>query len=560
MYESTRLIPHDRLDADAFAPFAAEAQKRFAHVGEQLGGVQRALGDMTGMLDELAALIASDDAVREPLDDTTDAMNRLLATLETWKVQVSTPSAIAASRIAGSAVDEIHSNSLIFSQIASMTAVTAGSLGATNLVDYVVSLKSTARDLKDGALAVEGRLHEIDAAQARALTGVATASDLLRQSAGVLATGQDQRAAAAAAERRTRDSIRSMAGSMRTAAHADIKTLIGAMQFSDSFAQRMDHLGQMIRTAKQLALDDPILGVVSALIAAQSHAAAADGVQTSADARGALARISRIGRESHAEFGAEKADSPARSLAAARETALQSAIVPLQVVGPAVESAQREADRIHTAVSQAGQKFTDLRKIFDAITLSAINATLLTGRNGNGTARAALGFLAAAVQGSERVCQTSMTGCQRALLDLAAAQDAAGIGEVGRAAADFVQSVDSCREQLRATQQRIVRLGHMRSAVSDAVVLLGVAADAACVELDQIGQLSVQMRAGLPAVPDSASLAIPEGADNAVLTAIFDTYTMVREREVHIALLGSPASEAAAAAFDPATTFDDIFF
>lgn len=553
-----------------------ETVARFARVGELLGAVHASLATLTGRLDMLAEMVTQDDDANDPMVETVAALRRLHDLLTGWQTSTMNPRKPEAAQMAKQALLAIRGEAMQLSAIASMTADASASLGAANLGDYVISLKAMASTMDDRTKAVDIGLIEIGHAQTKALRFGVAAVDLLTTSESALNADQVGRARAADAEREARTGIQDLALATRQTARGDIKVLIRAIQFSDSFAQRMDHIVHILEAAEAVGPgrlgdavtvlpDNALAGTLFRLAGAQCRAAAEEMLVISDTARAALTQMARIGRHLQGQFGVESTGHAGQKLAEARETALQAAIAPLHVVRPAVATARAEVGRVERRVATATAQFEELRRVFVDVRLSGINATLLSARSGTG--RAALAVLATAVQQAALNCETDMSLCEVALQQLAQEQGAAHLDAMGTAAEDFDRSVAECSAQLQQSRERLDRLISLKTEVSEIVTTLVVAADDSCAELGRITQLAEAMLTLSREIGSRFGDTISIDPYHPTLRALFDGYTMRCEREVQTALLGTPDGETAAQEGAPnadvqvpASDLDSIFF
>ncbi len=522
------------LSAQTLADLTRDGVNGFERVAERLGAVQRGVSTLTASLDELAALCAGDDDGSDPLGETSASLARLQALLAEWRQSAGTPAVSLSIREGANALEAIHRQAVQLGAVASMTAMTASSLGTGKLADYVVALKAMASSLNSGATLVDASMRVIIEAQVRATSDVAEAEAILTDSATTLRAGRVARDEAEMAEKAARETVQQTSLTVRRAAHADMKTLIAAMQFSDAFAQRMDHVGQILALVRERSLAESAREVVLRLAAAQTGAIADDGADTRAEARAALTAMAAMGREALPHFGARESDGAGRALIVAREGALRAVMASLDVVRPSVKAAHDEADRARQAVDSAAERFGELQHTAGAISLSAINATLLTERSG--TARAALGVLAGAVRESAQACEKDIRVCKAALGALGAVHDPQRVEQVALAAASFAASVERCADLLLATESQLSRMAEIRTLVGEAVSALVATSDAACAELDAMDALDDALRALAAEIAGAGDADGPADPDQETMAEIFATYTMARERDIHTAL------------------------
>lgn len=528
--------------AQGTARRVADARERciaaFATVAERLAGVHGGAMTLTAQASDLRALLESGEIAVDPLAP----VRETVAALRDAILQARVKDVDAAPlTLASAALDDIGDEARRLSAVAALTLITAQSLGAAGLDEYVMGLRALNGTLAGDAGALEDGLHAVVNARQRAAGSIARATAALEQTTSELAAIADMATTGAASA--TLADVSRVEDTLRGATGRETRALIAAIQFSDAMAQRLDHVQTLLGMTSGRA------EAVGALIAAQLSALAQDGADVCADADAALVRLESTAAVAQAALHAQTDDTGVAVLLRRRRDNIAVAIACEKALGPALAQAAAAADEIEDRMNEALERFSSLGRSAVSINLSAINATLLTTRSG--TAKAPLGVLAEAVRDGARLCAVRSDTCRGALEAISARLDPAAFAAFDTALDRFRDAVATCSAQLDAAEAAERTLGRTR-------VTAAAAADDLATGVQQARQALAAIGPELEALAASGAPMARTAVDAAAVSDLKAVYTMDREREVHAALCNeAPVAAAAPVEMD---ALDSILF
>ncbi|MGY6634401.1 MAG: hypothetical protein ACXIU8_11755 [Alkalilacustris sp.] len=494
----------------------------FAAVAERLSGVHGDAMALTTQAGALRAMLEQSDLGTDPLADVRAA----LAGLRTAMDRASANDCDGMPLMqAGSALSAIQTEARRLSAISSLTLIAAQSLGAAGLRDYVEGLRKLKDRLGDDATKLQQGLGSVIGSRQRVAAAIALANGALDRAAIDLAADEGDGAADAAQAALT--AVTDLERTLHTATGRETKALIAAIQFSDSMAQRLEHVETILGMAAGRE------EAVAALVVAQLAAIAEDARAVCATADSALVRLARTAGDTRVALQAQTEGSGVALLLRRQRDSIGRVVACEETLGPALLEAAGAAGEIEGALTEALRRFEALGGSADRITLSAINATLLSARTGS--AKGPLAVLAEAVREGAQVCTQRADICRGAMAVLADSLDAQAFAAFGTAMEGFRTAVTACTAQLDAAEAAERGLGAIRMEVSAAADSLAAAAADARRALAAIGPQ-------LAALADAGTGPAAGSVDPEQLRSILGIYTMDREREVHAALCNEPVS------------------
>lgn len=529
-------------------PRAAASRTRcvaaFATAAERLAEVHGNSSALCGQLRALIALVAGDRDDAASLTAARQAAQKLHAAIDQRRNDAHGARSVAEAR---AALDDIECEARRLGAVAALTQITAQSLAAFGLNDYVAGLRSLNGALAGDAEALTRGVQSLSAARGRAESAMARAAAGLAQAIADLDRAQPDPTETARALAATRRHVVDAEATMSDALARETTALIAAIQFSDSMAQRLEHVETMLGMAAGRE------AVVGTLAAAQLRALHADACETCADADAALQRIAQAAARANEAFRGDADEGSAAAIMRRTRMGLEKALACDAQLAPALAEAQQAAAEIRTSLLEALDRFANLGRSAAEINLSAINATLLTARSG--TAKAPLGVLSEAVREGARACAARSKDCNAALDALTEGLDESRLVEVQTSMEAFHAAVRACENDLAGAEEAASQLALMRDAASDAAAALGSAIGIASRSLAQVPPNLAEV----VALGDELDCGSTDGFDLGDIEAI---YTMDREREVHAATLGiaqiQPAPEVATATAE--VELDSILF
>lgn len=505
----------------------------FGQAGARLSDVRGGMQTLSARLSDLAAVLAGQRQNALILDQVQSALTPLSAAVANAR-SVALPQRFSKAVFAArSAVAEIRSRTRELDSVASLTLVTARSLDLSGFEDYVSSLRALGATMRDDSIRLDtavGALHDRRGSAERLF---AEAEQSLDAVGGVLATLARERDDNDIVLTTTLSNIASEAARLPQTVATETDCLVRAMQFADTVAQRLDHIGQILRA------DTP---AAAALAAAQIRALAADTRQTMRDVTAALDRVGAAAGEASQVLSHDSTTDAApvtRSLELGRKVLshlADGAARALSAIGDAAE----ESGPLRALAEEATLRFASVVRTTEAVHLAAINAALLA-RYDDGREKA-IKVLSVEVQQQASACERASAACRLAVSALCLPEDIDAFDAVSRAAEVFSASVSRTSIAVDDAAEALGDLGRLRAATADSLERLSdgilVAREAAGRILAETDAL-VSKIAGLPA-------RVPPGTGP--LDEFMALYTMEAERAVHRRLLGLPEPVPAPAA------------
>lgn len=464
--------------------------------------------------------------------------------LDGWGSEAVNTDALEQLARSGYALRSLEQQVKQFRLIASLTAIRVAESGTDGMNDFVDEIRAVPEMIQGSVHKVQDAVKGLTRGQAAAQTTSAQAATTLRQSQAHLAEAmaplETLRPAMTAAKTRIRDGATRFAGE----AHGETSELINAFQFSDFWAQRLQHIEAMLLQAD--ALGTPVF----AIAAAQLKGLADDGHQVVTQLRNVFARLNGLADRAGQVF--QREGTIAKDTLAVLRDALARIMQAHTAARPVI---QRSTDTVIDMVAQARAAEASLLSLLElslVIDLAAVNARVKTSRVGD--AQAAFNVLSTSVMETARLCRNRIDDCKAAVTiisqmhgDESAQRMLATTIELESALADCAQAlsnIESADANLAASCQEVANL------VMAQTKLLGQCGPGLAQFATLLGDVSAL----------SASLAKRHHGNlenSAALQSIYDSYSMRREREIHNALLGEPI--AAAEEIAPAT-LDDVLF
>jgi hypothetical protein len=505
--------------------------KAFAQVAGRLSDVRGASMDLCARLGDLDRVLVGQSG-----------NVRVLAVVETGAASLRTAladgSAVAApARLIQSAVDaggrvaEIITRTKQLDAVASLTLITARSLDLPGFEDYVRDLRSHSSLVRDDAghlgvavAALRGRREA-----AAALYG--QAGESLDRVLGVFGGVADERAATEAMLARSLAEVSALAARLPEVAEAETASLVRAMQFADSVAQRLDHAEVMLSRPEPVA---------QALARAQIAALVADTLATGTDVAGGLRRIEAQVADAARTLSAGGNDrsSPATQALDLGRQVLSEVAEGSRLTLTAVEATAAEAETLRRLSDEASQRFASLAQATGAIHIAAINAVLLARRD-DGQERA-MTVLSVEVRELAAACASASAGCREAIAHLSLPDDLRAFTEVADRGAAFRRAVGETEGAVGTAGQAMVELDRLRQAAEVSLHRLGTATTDARQALERLADTATELSELAASLPDTSPVGAAEAAH------LMSVYTMEAERAVHRRFFGLPEPTAAA--------------
>ncbi|AMY70952.1 hypothetical protein [Frigidibacter mobilis] len=512
-----------RTARDATEGVRAACGAAFETLADRLGDVQRGVGGLLRQTADLSALLNADSGGPDPAAAVLSAARGLIDLLGMDAPVAAGYGAAAAE--ARDSLSRIDGEARALGAVSSLTLITARSLNAPGLEDYIRTLRGFIEGLAADARALDAGVCAVTDSRLEARDAAALALRALNQSVIALDAGGPSAETTARETAALRTRLAAQARDAADIARRETKALIAGVQFADEFAQRLAHV--------EAIMDDGAPGT-AALAAVQISALAEDAEAVCDVAARALDRLDALGAELRAGFGEGGGEGPVAAAVRARRAAMQAAQSREAEMVAALDKVAAAADAISASIGAAESRFAGLGRSAASIKHAAINATLLTARSG--PARAALGVLAEAVHASAVVAGRQSVVCRRAIGNLSEGFDSARVAATVASAAEFRAAMATCASALDTADAALSNLTKMRDRAAEAAAVLveAVRRCRSAVERVRATQSDLRAMAG-------ASAPAAEREDLSTLGRFEELYTMERERAVHRLLTGSAA-------------------
>jgi len=528
---------------DATQALGAECGVAFEALADRLGDVQRGVSGLLRQTADLAALLQAEGDAPDPAAAVLGAARGLIDLLATDAPAAAGYGAAAAE--ARDALSRIDGEARALGAVSSLTLITARSLNAPGLEDYIRTLRGFIEGLAADARALDEGVCAVTDSRLDAREAAALALRALNQSVDVLDASGPSAEATARETAALRAQLAAEARDAADIARRETKALIAGVQFADEFAQRLAHVETIV--------EDGGPGT-RALAAAQISALAEDAESVCDAAVEALDRLDLLGAELRAGFGEGGGEGPVAAAVRARRATMEAAQSREAEMVAALDKVAAAADAISISIGAAESRFAGLGRSASSIKHAAINATLLTARSG--PARAALGVLAEAVHASAVVAGRQSVACRRAIGNLSEGFDSARVAATVASAAEFRAAMATCASALDAADAALSSLKQMRDSAAEAAAVLVEAVRRCRSAVSRVRATQGDLRAM------AGTSAPASGMEDLTALGRFEPlYSMERERAVHRALIGSFAPLADAPAKQSAEdAADSILF
>lgn len=503
-------------------------------VHQTLVGIGGDFGRLTKLVDEVGTARGVSCALR------TTCMS-LADHLATAHSAISSPELAHALKDGLAAVESLQRECRQLSAIASMTRVTGHSVNIDAIEDYIVTLRGMIQRLATTTLAVQDGLGSMDIAVKQAAGQLGDAANCARMAIDGREDGE-----APPEMDGIGGTVLQLSERLRASTLSNTGVLMNGIQFSDAFAQRLEHIEVILNAVEA----EPL---AAALAAAQITALVDDSLEMLSHTRGALEQLGAVGQSAADSLAGDMGAQAAQMLDVWR-TELADAHQIERLVGPALTAAMSAVGNIDTAITTARQNFETLSATALDVSLATVNAGLLAMRSG--AAKAAMDVLSTTVRESAHACSELNSRCRTRFATIDNHTQNADFSQLTAQAEKLSALIAKADKDLELASEMFARLESMQNTAGQSAVALQKAVQEGLMVLDGLPGLISATASHAPKV--ASTIMPPNGAE--VLQRFDSLYTMVREREIHASLVGtaSPA-DADVGAAEP-QSMDDIFF
>ncbi|WP_410218024.1 hypothetical protein [Paracoccus sp. (in: a-proteobacteria)] len=515
------------------------SQAHFEQLTDVLGEVHGGLGAIATDVARLNGLLAEVGQARQ------DVGQVRLACITLADHLVRSHAAITASTLPPALADGTDAAETLrlecrqLRAIASMTRVAGRAANVEGIEAYIVSLRTMIQRLEDTSQVMREGLRSVATAVTGAATYLADASLCARRAL------EPRHAVRASVDLQELSSVTGMLMTrLGTSTQDNTGVLMNGIQFSDAFAQRLQHVEIILDAAQGRAGPQR-------LASAQLAALCLDAEMLLKSTQAALQNLGTDG-QSAARALAGDIGGQAAGVLADWQSELDDGQTLDGLVTPALRGAMATVEAIDAAMEASARHLETLSATAQEVRLAAVNSGLLARRSGSGSGKTAMAVLSTTVQERAQVCSGLNLRCRSSFRTITELTGQAGFALLAREAEGLTLHIARARDDLARVSDLFSELDRLKQAAEDSALRLQHAVDRG------LGVLS-----GLPAlVARIGHLAIPPAGevsgmpDPAELEVFRNLYTMDREREVHAQLIGAEPEITVA----PEQSMEDIFF
>ncbi len=546
-------------------------------IASMLAEMHSALGDLQGVLGDLLSTTGERNLRVDPLVEIDNALAGLRTTLDAVAGKLTTDKTRAACRGLNQATLDTNRTSLEFRMHATLTAITVASMRERNrqLEAYVASLVSIGENLTQISGQVTTRIKRTIAARSEALVEFDQAAadfDKLGRALGrngalkgraARKGGTFVHGPVASRPSRKGDEPEEASELDAAAAKLDLQTrselgrLVEALQFTDSFAQRSEHIATALAIAET---ETPVRAKAIyklCLVLAEDLLTNMDGTcKTLTTSLGSFAAEAGSVRSI---FDRKVQSGDLQQVLAARARSLELAIRNVRQIAPRFDAIAAKTNDIIGTSLEIRTSLDDLATTSGEIMLASVNAGLIASRMS--AAGGPLAILAATAQAQSIGSSTQIRQTMEHFHTLIATVDDVDIPGLKAALDGFSATAERLNVESKQILQKTLSLDATSGRVSQILAMVTSITDLVTARLGTVRSTLTTFEDALNSVRDKQEWieATPEALADVDLSDIRAIYTMHVERDIHDRHLGIETTAVAPTSSDD-ESLDDIFF
>lgn len=462
--------------------------------------------------------------------------------LETWLGRAeSTALRENFGRVRGD-LEDIYKIGIRFRVVATLTAVNATS-NTTSMDGFIEELRAVPVQIRAAVDTLLSRLSKVDTVVLDAVRTAKVGLNSLGVARDQLLGQSDSTASILRQAARAREEMGSIGNAFLSQSQAQTKVLVRGFQYSDFFAQRLDHVAQMLGREEEYG------PAVLLLAARQLSDLAEDGRETVRDIESALRTQSGTVENFTRNFSEQV--KLGAGINAELQGIFQSVMTSRDEALPVIAKSVASSRLVLAEIELCNESFARLVEMSGVMDLAAINARIRASREDR--ARAAMAFLSGAVTEGASTCRDVLSKSSAGLETVANLQNAEMLDLLVDCVTRFSAAFEACRNGLTASQDLASRLSSTLAEVSG----LGERSQILLEECQRTAESLKGIVQSLSAFSArlSAGLVAPKVWPD--MTPVYDTYTIQAERDTHDRLIGR---EILAPEPIKQPELDDIFF
>ncbi|MCW1918960.1 hypothetical protein NX862_09345 [Rhodobacter sp. KR11] len=498
-----------------------------AALSDTLGTMQRSMADLVVQMRQVIAIQGLQGG---KIGRFNVLLSEIVAVMSDWEKRLNDPSRrLLLDGITGDLAG-LSRIRLFFHFLATITAIQITREKSVELMSFVDDLKSMPDKIEVELARAQSGVENFRKAQESMARDASSGAQVLARAEQKLASVaqslvEAERSAEVASGGASRLAQRAM-----ESAEAAVVRLVKAFQFSDSAAQRLEHVEAILAAGAPGSAH-------AALGAAQLQALADDLTDIVRELDDSLGAIGQIGRSVLDGFAPSQEEM--RKMLASQTQIQGLFTAATDTARPTLERISAQCESLASEITEVLARLEALDDIGQAISLAAVNARVKAAHAA--LAKQELGYIAMAVNESAGQAVSTIAVAVKGMEQLRSQLDALDYPGMAVKLSELTEVVDAIQTTLSAAESR-------EAEMSEVEVRISATLDA----LDGVTVSGQQRLADLPrlakAMADAAAEIRRAGmgrVDAGALSGLIPLYTMAREREVHAMFTGQPVEQEA---------------
>lgn len=492
-----------------------------AALSETLGTMQRLMAELVTHLRQVIAIQAQQGG---KITRFNALLTEIVVVMEDWEKRLNDPSRrLLLDGITGD-LASLSRIRLFFNFLATITAIQITREKSLELQSFVEDLKSMPDKIEVELAKAQSGVENFRKAQEGMARDAAIGAAVLSQAQAKLAAVAGALVEAEqSAEVASADAAR-LAHRAMESAEAAVVRLVKAFQFSDSAAQRLEHVEAILAAGTPGSAH-------AALAAAQLQALSDDLADIVRELDDSLGAITKIGRSVLEGFGPSQEQM--RQMLASQSEIQGLFTAATDTARPAMERISGQCERLSSEIAEVLQRLDALDDIGQAISLAAVNARVKAAHAA--LAKQELGYIAMAVNESAGQAVDTIAISVKGMGQLRAQLDALDYPGMALKLGELTQIVDVIQSTLSAAETREAEMADVERGITATLDALDAVTRGGQDKLALLPHLAQSLGSAAQEIRRSEVVRI----DASALAGIIPMYTMAREREVHAVFTGT---------------------
>lgn len=491
-----------------------------ASLSDTLGAMQRSMADLVVQMRQVIDIQGLQGG---KIGRFNVLLGEIVAIMSDWENRLNDPSRrLLLDGITGDLAG-LSRIRLFFNFLATITAIQITREKSVELMSFVDDLKSMPEKIEVELARAQSGMENFRKAQESMARDASTGAQVLARAEQKLSSVAISLVAAEQAAEVASGSAARLAHRAMESAEAAVVRLVKAFQFSDSAAQRLEHIEAIVAAGSPGSAH-------AALGAAQLQALSDDLSEIVRELDDSLGAIGQIGRSVLNGFAPSQEEM--RKMLASQSQIQGLFTAATETARPSMERIAGQCERLTSEITEVLARLEALDDIGQAISLAAVNARVKAAHAA--LAKQELGYIAMAVNESAGQAVSTISVAAKGMEQLRTQLEALDYPGMAVKLAELTEVVDAIQTTLSAAESREAEMSEVERRISGT--------------LDSLDSLTVASRQRLSDLPrlaksmaDAASDIRRAGmgrVDAVALSGLIPMYTMAREREVHALFTG----------------------